>query len=302
LPPLDEYAVNPQHIENGVSVLKQRQRNLMLLTITTTTVFIATIVAVLLQHDLVYSFFGLSSEVKQLHIVPALQDNFAHQPDYFINLLSWFGWFILKLFVSFIGSFFFIRFLKKIQFFAVRFKSFVLKFVGWIISFILLWSGLTYIQYDLRDDDADHLAKMVRYESNIQESRIAKWLNENDVDGSVKDYLLVQTALLHKPVDKATAMVYSQKLIAAEKSDAKFLDYGFKPEQIWTIQHQIYGEAKTPLAKSVQTQVNKAEQFSKIVQFFTYVVMVLSFLFSVFLYLIASRIKARTQRIEQRIF
>ena len=94
MPPLDEYAVNPQQIESGVVALKKRQRNLTLFCITSSTVFLASVVALFLQHDFVYSFFGVTTELKQLHMPMSVDANLAElgqHTDYFTNLLSWFG-------------------------------------------------------------------------------------------------------------------------------------------------------------------------------------------------------------------
>ena len=112
MPPLDEYAVNPQQIESGVVALKKRQRNVMLLCISSTTIFLASVVALFLQHDFVYSFFGVTTELKQLHMPISIDSHLAalgQHSDYFTSLLSWFGWLILKLFVSFVGAFFVIK-------------------------------------------------------------------------------------------------------------------------------------------------------------------------------------------------
>lgn len=300
--PLDEYTLSQQQIEQGVVVLKKRHRNLMLLAMTTSTVFVASVLSIFIQHDLIYSFFGLSTEVKQLHIVPSLNVNVDQPADYFLSLLSWFGWFILKIFVSFIGAFFVIRFLKKIKYFYIRFQSFVLRFVGWLIAFIVLWSSLTYVQYDGGDKKAHAIEKLVKYESNIQESEIAQYLKNNDIAKPIQDYLLAQTALLHKPADKALAMVFTQRLVNAEKNDAKFLEYGFQPEQIWILQNQLYGKSITSFAKNVDKQATQAELISKYAQILIYAVIVLSFIVSLFLFVLASNLKKRAIRIEQRIF
>ena len=154
MPSLDEYVVQPQHIEQGVVALKQRQRKLSLWCMLSAVLFIASSISYFLQHDFVYSFFGLSTEIQQLHMPMSVDANLAslgHQPDYFLNLLSWFGWLVLKIMVSFIGAFVLVHYARKIHFFYVRFQSFILNFVAWLIAFILLWSGLTYVQYDLKD-------------------------------------------------------------------------------------------------------------------------------------------------------
>ncbi|TCB48055.1 hypothetical protein E0H80_15370 [Acinetobacter sp. ANC 4779] len=303
MPPLDEYAVNPQQIELGVVALKKRQRNLMLLGITSSTIFIASVVALFLQHDFVYSFFGISTELKHLHMPMSVDANLAElsqHTDYFSNLISWFGWLILKLFVSFVGAFFVIHFLKKIRFFYTRFQSFILKFVSWLVAFIVLWSGLTYLQYDL-NDNSDAYAEVIQYDKNIQQSELAQDLQQSDLDAPVKAYLLAQTALLHKPVDKDAAIPQVLALVKAEKADPHFIEYGFKPEQLWTMQHQLYGKTLTPMAQSVSKQVDQAEQVSNIVNIFIIAMLILSAILSLILFFLSQYLKGRVLRVEQRI-
>lgn len=304
MPPLDEYAVNPQQIESGVVALKKRQRNVMLLCISSTTVFLTSVVALFLQHDFVYSFFGVTTELKQLHMPISIDSHLAalgQRSDYFTSLLSWFGWLILKLFVSFVGAFFVIHFLKKIRFFYIRFQSFILKFVGWLIAFIVLWSGLTYLQYDLKHDENDAYAKAIQYDKNIQQSELAQYLQQADLDEPVKAYLLAQTALLHKPADKDAAIPQVLALVKAEKSDPHFIEYGFKPEQLWTMQHQLYGKTLTPMAESVSRQVDQAAQMSAFVKILIIAVLIVSAVMSLILFLLAQHLKGRALRVEQRL-
>ncbi|CAB1214003.1 hypothetical protein [Acinetobacter bouvetii] len=301
--PLDEYAVNPQQIESGVVLLKKRQRNLMLLGICSASFFLASIVAFVLQQDFVYSFFGLSTELQQLHMPMSVDANLAElsqHTDYFSNLLSWFGWLILKLLVSFIGAFFVIHFLKKIRFFYIRFQSFILKFVGWLIAFIVLWSGLTYLQYDLNDEH-DVYAEAIQYDKNIQQSELAQDLQRSDLDAPVKAYLLAQAALLHKPVDKDAAIPQVLALVKAEKIDPAFIEYGFKPEQLWTMQHQLYGKTLTPMAASVEKQVQQADQLSSVMQVLIVAFIFLTGFLSLILFILAKGFKERIQRIEHKI-
>ena len=301
---LDEYAINPQQIEEGVVTLKKRQRNLILLCISSSTIFVAAVVALFLQHDFVYSFFGVTTELKQLHMPFAVDTNLAElgqHSDYFTNLLSWFGWLVLKLFVSFIGAFFVIHFLKKIQFFYLRFQSFILKFVGWLIAFIVLWSGLTYLQYDLESDESDAYSQVIQYDKNIQQSDLAQHLQQSNLDQPVKAYLLAQAALLHRPVDKNAAIPQVLALVKAEKTDPQFIEYGFKPEQLWTMQYQVYGKALTPLAMSVSKQVHQAEQISSWVNIFILAIAVLSAILSSVLFMLSQHLKSRILRVAQRI-
>jgi len=305
LPPLDEYAVNPQEIKQGVVALKKRQRNLMLLGLTTSTVCIASVIGLFFQQEIVYGFFGLSTQLQQLHLPVSVDANLASigdSPDYFFALLSWFGWLILKIFASFIGAFFLVGLLKKFRFFYVRFQSFILKFVGWLISFIVIWSGLTYWQYDLRNDREDAYQQVVYYDSNINDSEVARYLVDSDIASPVKSYLLAQTALLHKPVDLSAARPYVAQVVEAERQDNKFEQYGFKPEQIWTMQQQVYGKSLTPVAQSVDRQAQQAEQVSKITNVIIIGIAILFALLSLIIFVLANSIKGRSLRIEQRIF
>ena len=304
MPALEEYALNPQQIESGIVLLKKRQRNLMLLCLSSSSIFIASVVALFLQHDLVYSFFGIATELKQLHMPLSVNADLAaagQQSDYFSNLMSWFGWLILKLFASFIGAFFVIHFLKKIRFFYLRFQSFILKFVGWLIAFILLWSGLSYWQYDLNKDERDGYAQIVKYDKNIQQSQLAQQLQRTKLASPVEAYLLAQAALLHKPVDKDAAIPQVLALVKAEKTDPQFIEYGFKPEQLWTMQHQLYGKSLTPLAASVAKQVDQAEKLSQVVNIFILIILSLSAILTVILFLLSQHLKNRALRVEQRL-
>ncbi|WP_312086917.1 hypothetical protein [Acinetobacter variabilis] len=305
MPPLHEYAVNPQEIKQGVVALKKRQRNLMLLGLTTSMVCIASVIGLFFQQELVYGFFGLSTQLQQLHLPVSVDANLASigdSPDYFFALLSWFGWLILKIFASFIGAFFLVGLLKKFRFFYVRFQSFILKFVGWLISFIVIWSGLTYWQYDLRNDREDVYQQVVYYDSNINDSEVARYLVDSDIASPVKSYLLAQTALLHKPVDLSAARPYVAQVVEAERQDNKFEQYGFKPEQIWTMQQQVYGKSLTPVAQSVDRQAQQAEQVSKITNVIIIGIVILFALLSLIIFVLANSIKGRSLRIEQRIF
>ena len=212
-------------------------------------------------------------------------------PDYFFALLSWFGWLILKIFASFIGAFFLVGLLKKFGFFYVRFQSFILKFVGWLISFIVIWSGLTYWQYDLRNDREDVYQQVVYYDSNINDSEVARYLVDSDIASPVKSYLLAQTALLHKPVDLSAARPYVAQVVEAERQDNKFEQYGFKPEQIWTMQQQVYGKSLTPLAQSVDRQAQQAEQVSKITNVIIIGIAILFTLLSLIIFVLANSIR-----------
>lgn len=299
-----EHPVQAEDISKGLAVLKRRQTKLSLMSIGSMLMFAVSGIAVFAQQDFVFSFFGLTQAVEQLHLpytVDAVVTQYQNQPDYFFNLLSWFGWLILKVVLSLVGAFMVIAILKKIRFFYVRFQSFVLKFVAWLIAVIVIWSGLTYVQYDLRDDDHEEQYHLVHYEQHIGQSQIAQLLDETEANSTVKAYVLAQAALLHEPIDKDAATSYVAQLIQAERTQKNFIEYGFKPEQLWVMQQQLYGQAMTPIAKSVVPKVQQAEQVSNIVRIVLLVIALLSMIISILLYLLSSRIRGRTQRIEQNI-
>lgn len=304
MPPLDAYALNPRQLQNGLQILKKRQRNLMLLTAASSAVLIASVIGLFVQQEFVYSFFGLTTQVEQLHLPSSIAGDLAslgHQSDYFINLLSWLGWLFLKLFAAFFGAFIAVHLLRKIRFFYVRFQSFVLKFVGWLIAFVLIWGALTYVQYDWNSGQNQEYQQLVQYDKNIQDSEISHYLTDSDLPAPVRSYLLAQTALLHHPADRAAAIPQVQALIQAEKSDPQFLEYGFKPEQLWTMQHQLFQKTMTPMAQSVSKQAAQAELLNSALRWVLMFVIALATLLSLILYALARQIKNRTVRIEQRI-
>lgn len=299
-----DHQIQAEQIATGLAVLKRRQTKLSLMSIGSVLLFAVSGIAVFAQQDVVFSFFGLTQAVEQLHLpytVDAMVTQYQNQPDYLFNLLAWFGWLILKVVLSLLGAFMAIAILKKMRFFYVRFQSFVLKFVAWLIAVMVLWSGLTYLQYDLSDDEHEEQYHLVHYEQHIGQSQIAQLLGETDANSTVKAYVLAQTALLHQPLDKDAATSYVAQLIQAERTEKNFIEYGFKPEQLWVMQQQLYGQAMTPIAKSVVPKVQRAEQISSVVNIILLAITAMSMLISILLYALSSRIRKRAQRIEQNI-
>jgi hypothetical protein len=90
-------------------------------------------------------------------------------------------------------------------------------------------------------------------------------------------------------------------LVKAEKTNPQFIEYGFKPEQLWTMQHQVYGQALTPLAMSVSKQVAQAEQMSHWVQLFILCVAIFSAMLSLILFVLSKYLKNRIVRVRRRI-
>lgn len=300
-----KYPLDTKHLQQGLTLLQKRQRRLAFLALLSSTVGIVSLITAFMQQDIVLGLFGLSLDIQQLHIPYAVDEQlreFIHHPDYLMNAFSWLAWLLLKVVISFIGAFFIVGFLKRFKYFLFKFQSFVLKFVAWLLAFIVLWSGVTYVQYDLKDDEKSETASFIQYDQSIQQSEIYAYLQQTDTPDAVKNYLLAQTALLHKPEDKTIAKVYAEKLLNDEKIDPRFQEYGFKSEQIWAIQHQVYDHSVSNIAKTVDPQINKAVFWSNITQNILWVITALSLFISLLIYFLAHRIKQRLIRIDQQIF
>lgn len=292
-----------QQIETGIQALKSRRNRIMFFATLSFAILIFSVISLFIQQDFVYQWFGLSEKVQQLHI-PVVVENLRasiDQPDYFVNLFAWFGWLFLKLTVSFVGAFFCISILKKISFFRIRFQSFILKLVGWLISFIIIWSVLAYVQYDMKSDDNAQIQDLVTYQQHIQQSQLYRYLQENEPNQTVQAYLLTQAALMHKKDDRGTAVAYNTKLMQAEKTDPHFLEYGFKPEQLWTIQHQLYAESKTEIAKSVDEKVGQAQVWSERIQYMVAITSVIFAVLSFVLYGLGRRLSSRVDKIRRQL-
>ena len=301
---LDPYAVQAREIQHGIVHLQQRQRFLSILTVAAACVVLMTGVGLWMHQDFVYSFFGLSHDVTQLHIPSSVDSDLFRvdqQPDYFLSLLAWFGWLFTKVFVAFFGSFFLLSCLKKIKFFQQRFRSWSLRIVAWCIACIVLWSGLSYWQHDTQHEQKKAQDALLNYQNNIHSSEIAQRMQDESLLQPIQAYLLAQTALLHAPVDTASAKGYVQDLIYAEQHDAKFKHYGFSAEQIWIMQQQLYGKSMSPLAKSVEVQVQQADHLSDVVRQFLAILLIIFLVILLVLAALNHNIKSRLSRIQQRL-
>ena len=301
---LDDHPVKVEHISMGLRELQRRQLKLKVWSVLISTLMVVSLVGLFIQQDFVYSFFGLTQQIEQLHLpvgVDAAIQSYAHQSDYFFNLLAWIGWFVLKIVAAFIGAFVLIGILKKFRYFAVRFQSFVLKFVGWLIAFIIIWSAMTVIQHNSDDDEAQSQYELVHYDQHIRESLLYQMLQESKTDDMTRAYVLAQTALLHRPEDRGVATNYIAQLVRAERTEPNFIEYGFKPEQLRAMQMQVYGKAVTPSALQLSNQVNKANQISNLLQMALWIVVGISLALSFLLYVISNRLNKRALRIQQQL-
>ena len=300
--PIDDLSVQP--IDQRLDVLKKRQRNLMIWFFLTSTLAVIIIASLFLQKEFIYRFFDLSVHVQALDLPYHVQElvPFKQPVDYFFNLLSWFGWLFLKILVSFIGAFLLLSWMKKFKFFQQRFQAWTQRILAWVISFILLWSGLSYIQYDWKDETKQAYQQWMSYENNIVESQIAQDLKQANISSTEKAYVLAQVALLHQPVDRKTANVYVNQLIFAEKNNpVQFKEYDFKPEQLWVMQQQLYGKSITALTQPLDLRAQQAERVSQIVNVVLWGMIFLVAALSAILYILAKHLKNRRVRITQKL-
>ena len=300
--PIDDLSVQP--IDQRLDVLKKRQRNLMIWFFLTSTLVVIIIASLFLQKEFIYRFFDLSVHVQALDLPYHVQElvPFKQPVDYFFNLLSWFGWLFLKILVSFIGAFLLLSWMKKFKFFQQRFQAWTQRILAWIIAFILLWSGLSYIQYDWKDETKQAYQQWMSYQNNIVESQIAQDLQQANISSTEKAYVLAQVALLHQPIDRKTANVYVNQLIVAEKNNPiQFKQYDFKPEQLWVMQQQLYGKSITSITQPLDLRAQQAERISQIVNVILWGLIVLVVALSTILYVLAKQLKNRHMRINQKL-
>ncbi len=300
--PIDDLSVQP--IDQRLDILKKRQRHLMIWFFLTSTFGVVIIASLFLQKEFIYRFFDLSVHVQALDLPYHVQElvPFKQPVDYFFNLLSWFGWLFLKILVSFIGAFLLVSWAKKLRFFQRRFQVWTQRILAWVIAFILLWSGLSYLQYDWKDETKQAYQQWMSYENNIVESQIAQDLKQANISSTEKAYVLAQVALLHQPVDRKTANVYVNQLIFAEKNNpVQFKEYDFKPEQLWVMQQQLYGKSITALTQPLDLRAQQAERVSQIVNVVLWGMIFLVAALSAILYILAKHLKNRRVRITQKL-
>jgi len=302
LSPINDFSVQP--IDQRLDALKKRQRHLMIWFVLACTLVVITVASLFLQKEFIYRFFDLSTHVQALDLPYHVQElvPFKQPVDYFFNLLSWFGWLFLKILVSFIGAFLLLSWMKKFKFFQQRFQAWTQRILAWIIAFILLWSGLSYIQYDWKDETKQAYQQWMSYQNNIVESQIAQDLQQANISSTEKAYVLAQVALLHQPADRKTANVYVNQLIVAEKNNSiQFKQYDFKPEQLWVMQQQLYGKSITSITQPLDLRAQQVERISQIVNVILWGLIVLVIAISTILYVLAKQLKNRHMRINQKL-
>ena len=77
--------------------------------------------------------------------------------------------------------------------------------------------------------------------------------------------------------------------------------YGFKHEQLWVMQQQLYGKSITSATHDLDIQAQKAEKISQILRIISLILIIILLIFSVILYLLAHHLKQRRERIVQKL-
>ena len=293
--------------EQGLVQLKARRNKMRASMMLSLLLGIMAVVALYFNQQLIYAFFEISPTLQQLHVpfsAQAVQDRIGGQNDYFSHLIQWILWLGLKLSVSFVGAILLIFYAKKLSFFKQKFKGFVQTTLAFVISFILLWVVLSFAQYEWVGDDPqqEQYLEAVEYQTNIGQSDVYRYIQQSEIDEPVADYLLAQTAILHRPMDRDVAKAYLTKLANFEEANPQQMaTYGFKPEQIWMMQNQIFGKTMTGFAQDIDKKANEANNIVANTQRILTVGIVICALLLVFFYLLNWRLSKRLGRIEQQL-
>ena len=303
----DLYEVSPvqQHeLQQGLTVLHARRNKMRLLAVLSGLITVVSLIGLLFNQSLVYAFFDVSNTVQQLHIplsAVGIENSIGQTADYFGRLLAWIVWFCVTAVVSLVGASLIVHYAKKIKFFQRRLQYFGKRFLAWVICVMLIWMGSGWLKTEIVSDDQEEYTEFVSYSNHISQSEIYQYLQRSQIPETAQDYLLAQTALLQKNVDQDTALAYSSKLIEAEKTDPQFLSYGFKPQQLWSIQQQVYGKAVTPLAESVADKIAIADNVKQYTQWLWLAMLAVFISLTVMFYSLLRQFNTRLSRIVQRL-
>lgn len=299
--------VQIDQFQQGLGQLRTRRNKMRIYLVLSVLMVALSVAAVVFNQQLVYALFEISPTINQLHIPDTaleIKQKVGEQYDAFDNLLSWLFWLLIKPFIAFIGAFIVVIYVRRWQFFKVRLQGFGKKILAWVISFILIWSGLAWLQVEMHDknDIQKKYQYVVRYKNRIDESRMYFYIQRSPLAEPVSDYLLAQTALLRHPADIATAKHYLGKLMKHEQDNPNFqTQYDINDRQLWAMQQQVYGKPITPLAQSVQDTMPIIDS---IMQYSRMIFMLLSAVFilmSALFYLITRQFSKRLERIQTQL-
>lgn len=298
--------VQQDQFMHGLTTLKRRRRNLQSMMMLGVCLSLVSLILLYFNQPLVYAYYEISPTVQHLHIpysATQLQQDLGYHPDYFSQFFNWVLWFGLKLTSAFMGAILLIYFIKKISFIQRKLKGFLKTIGAWLLSFAVIWAAMTWFQQDIQPDDRqnERYSELVSYSDQIQRSEIYQYLDKSPINTPVDAYLLTQTALLHRPIDRDIALAYNAKLIDAEQRQPNFIEYGIQPQQLWAIQQQLYGKAVTPMAQKVQIQMDHANQIADRMHSIVLVLSIIFIVMTTLLMLLSLRFQQRLRRIDQKL-
>lgn len=298
--------VQQDQFQQGLIQLESRRNKMWAYMVLSLLVALMSLVTIFFNQQLIYAFFEISPTIQQLHVpytAQEIQQRIGENPDYFGQLFFWVMWLGLKMTSAFIGAILLVYYAKKLKFIRQKLKGFVQTILAWMISFILIWLGLTWVQSEIIEIDRQNqrYAEVVEYKSNIQQSKLYRYIERSDVAAPVQHYLLAQAALLHRPIDRDTAIAYNAMLVQEEKQNPRFIEYGFKPEQLWAMQQQLYGKSVTTMAQSVQSQVDQANRVAYYTQWLLLGLLAVFAALTLIFYMLNRQFTKRLERIDGRL-
>lgn len=289
-------------VHEGLTVLKQRCRTFYWRFYTSLILMVMFALTWFLADEFIFSYYQIHQQLQYVHIPFSANLTNPDESNYFMNLIIWIFWFFAKFITAIIGSVLIIRIAKKINFFKKRIQGLVKHTVAFVLSSMLIWSGLSLVQY-ISDDvrDQRHRQQFFQYENHIEESTVHYAMTNSNTPKIVQHYIFAQTALLHQPSDLGIAKGYLEQLRLAEKNDPQFAQYGFSASQLWIMQKQVYGQSITPFAQSMQNKAEQAEKMQMLLQNSTAILTLISLFFMALYGLLLWRFKLRIARIEQTL-
>lgn len=287
--------------------LQQRQSRLRLNMLLSLLLLAVSLLLLFYHQQLCYAIFEFSPQLQHLHLplsAERLAAELGASPDYFMQFITWLLWLGIKLCGALLAASVLLFYLKKINFIRRRSRGFIRHCLIWLGLFALSWWGLASIQHKLVLEDRiqERYQKAMAYTSHIQQSELYQRLEQLQLAEPINAYLLAQTALLHRPSDRATATVYLQQLLQLEQQQpAEFQRYGFQPEQLFAMQYELYAK---PISPSAQAVAAKLQQINLWSGYSYWLFSILSLLFLASLILCAAlnwRLKLRIARITQKL-
>jgi ABC-type multidrug transport system fused ATPase/permease subunit len=304
---MDNFTPVAQIDQLQLGQLRKRRNRMRMYMVFSVVIAIMSLIALIFNPQLIYRLFEISPTLQQLHIPAAaemIRQKVGEQTDYFGHLLGWLFWLAFKPLAAFIGAFVVVIYAKRWRFFQIRMLGFGKKVLAWLISFILIWSGLAWLQAEIRDSDdiQEQSAKIIQYKQDISQSRMYFYVQRSQLAEPMNDYLLAQTALLQKPADTTTAKYYVDKLIEYENNHPTFqVQYDIDKHQLWAMQQQIYGKAVTPLAQSVQDAIPMIDKVMAYSRWLFMIATIIFGFFTVIFYGLTRQFSKRLERINTQL-